>query len=108
MRYYKIGHSVRGACAAVMFAAFMAFADTSANPRNPQTNASDRNFDTPQPDSIPGGLQKAEDGANRGLNKVDQGVHKLVGKSRRGARRAKKKAGATAQRLGEPAKKPAY
>jgi hypothetical protein len=90
-------------------------ADDSANP---QTNASDRNFDTNQPNSVPGAGQKAEDGANRALNNVDQGVHKAIGGTKKGAHKAKKGAKKAADKTGaamdnatdkamEPAKEPA-
>src|SRR3954471_12042335 len=91
MRNHKIDRSIRSACTMVMMLAVAAFADTSPSSGNPQTNASDKNYDTNQPNSAPGALQKSEDAANRGLNKVDNGVHKAVGKSKKGAHSAKKK-----------------
>ena len=60
------------------------FADSS----NPQTEASDRNFDTNQPNSVPGGMQKTKDGANRALDGVDHATHKVVHKTRHGMHKA--------------------
>ena len=66
----------------------LAFCGTGHAGKNPETEASDRNFETNQPNSIPGGLQKAEDGGNRALNTVDEGVHKGASKAKKGAKKA--------------------
>jgi len=74
---------------------------------NPDTNASDKNYDTNQPNSIPGGMQKAEDAGNRGMNKVDEGVHKGIHKSKKTAHKAKSKSKDTYDKAMAPAKEPA-
>jgi hypothetical protein len=107
MRYIAIDRSLRGACAAVLLMAAVSFADSTATPGNPDTNASDRNYDTNQPNSVPGGLQKMEDGGNRALNKVDDGVHKGVHKTKKGTKKAKKKTAEKVDELSEPAREPA-
>jgi hypothetical protein len=92
MRYFSIDRSLRGACAFVILAGAAAFAEpTTGSNANPETNASDKNFDENQPNTIGGGLQKTEDAGNRALNKVDRGVHKGVNKTKRGGKKAKKK-----------------
>jgi hypothetical protein len=108
MTHSKLDRSVAAACGMVMLFALTAFAEPSPTPGNPDTNASDRNFDTNQPNSIPGGMQKAEDGSNRAMNKVDRGVHKGIRKTKHGARRAKQKAKNAADTITEPAVKPGY
>jgi hypothetical protein len=90
MRYFKIDRSLRVACGFVLLAGAAAFADPSPSAGNPDTNASDKNFDTNQPNTIGGAAQKTEDGANRALNKVDNGVHKVAGKSKKAGKKAKK------------------
>ncbi|SRR5258708_446659 len=107
MRNVKLTHVLRGSCAVLMLATAASFADPSPTPGNPSTNASDRNYDTNQPNSVPGGVQKMEDGANRGLNKVDNGVHSMGRKTKRGAHKAKRKAGEAVDQMSEPAIKPA-
>jgi hypothetical protein len=104
MAYYKIDRRLRGACSAIMLMATVAFADTT--PGNPDTNASDRNYETNQPDSVPGTMQKMEDGGNRALNKVDNGVHKGVHKTKKGAKKAKHKSEKKLDELSEPAHEP--
>jgi hypothetical protein len=52
---------------------------------NPQTDRSDKNYDTAQPNTIGGALQKTKDGANRGLNKIDKGLHSGGHKIKKGA-----------------------
>ncbi len=91
-----------------MLAAVVAFADPTPTPGNPDTNASDRNYDTNQPNSIPGGVQKAEDAGNRGLNKVDDTVHKGVKKTKKGMHHAHHKAHQGMDKMTEPAVKPAH
>ncbi len=90
MRNLKMQYVMRGALAAVALSTVMAFAETSPTSGNPQTNASDRNMDTNQPNTVGGCVQKTEDAANRGLNHVDSGVHKMVRKTKHGAHRAKR------------------
>ena len=90
MRYFKIQRSLQAACAVVLLSAVASFADPAPTPGNPDTNASDKNFDTNQPNTIGGGLQKAEDGGNRALNHVDRGTHKAIHKTKRGAHKVKK------------------
>jgi hypothetical protein len=107
MNYYRIDRRLRGACSAVMLLAAVAFADTTPTPGNPDTNASDRNYDRNQPNSIPGGLQKMEDGGNRALNKVDEGVHTGIDKTKKGSKKAKKKTEQKIDQLSEPAHEPA-
>src|ERR1700694_1980620 len=107
MRTYRVKRSLQGACAVVLLSAVAAFADPAPTSGNSQTNASDRNFDTNQPNSIPGGAQKTEDGANRALNHVDSGVHKMARKTKHGAHRAKRKAEKAEDKMTEPAIKPA-
>jgi hypothetical protein len=106
MATYKVQRGLRVACAGVILMAVAVFADTPPSPSNPDTNASDRNFDTNQPNSIPGGAQKAEDAGNRALNKVDSGVHKGLHKTKKGAHHAKKKTSESMDKMTEPAKKP--
>lgn len=84
----------------------LAFSMGAVAAENPQTDASDRNFDTNQPNSIPGGIQKAEDGANRGLNKVDRGVHKGIHKTKKGAHKAHTKMKEGVDKAMEPAHEP--
>jgi len=89
-----------------LLAASVGFAETAPTSGNPQTNASDRNYDTNQPNSVPGGLQKAEDGGNRALNHVDAGVHKGIRKTKHAGHKAKAKTKEAASDLSEPAVKP--
>lgn len=83
--------------AAVLSLGMPVRADESPSAGNPQTNASDRNADVNQPNTIGGGMQKTEDVGNRALNKLDNGVHKVAHKSKRAGHKAKKKAGDAAQ-----------
>jgi len=106
MTTYSVQRSLRGACAAVLLVAAVCFADSTTTSGNPETNASDRNFDTNQPNSAPGGMQKATDAANRGMNKVDQGVHKGIHGTKKGSKKAAKKTNEAMDDLSTPAKKP--
>jgi hypothetical protein len=108
MRSFTIERSLRGACAAIMLLAVAAYADPTPTAGNPDTNASDQNYDTDQPNSIPGGVQKTEDAGNRALNKVDKGVHKGIHKTKKGAKKAKAKTEETTDNMTEPATKPNY
>lgn len=107
MRYFRMKRALQAACAAVVLSTTAVFADPTPTPGNPDTNASDRNYDTNQPNSIPGGLQKMEDGGNRALNNVDKGVHKAARKTKRGAHKAKVKSEKAADKMMEPAVEPA-
>jgi hypothetical protein len=91
MHKFHIQRHLRVACSFVMLAGVAAFADPTQTTGNPETNASDKNFDTNQPNTIGGAAQKTEDGANRALNNVDSGVHKVAGKSKKAGKKAKKK-----------------
>jgi hypothetical protein len=106
MATYKVQRKLRRACAAVILMAAAAFADTTPTPGNPDTNASDRNYDTNQPNSAPGAAQKAEDAGNRGMNKVDETVHKGIHKTKKSTHHAKKKSHDAMDEMTEPAKKP--
>ena len=86
--------------------AALSWAEPSPTPGNPETNASDRNFDTNQPNSIPGGAQKMKDGSNRAMNKIDKGIHKGARKSKNGAHKAKVNTEKAVDDLTEPAVKP--
>jgi hypothetical protein len=108
MRSYKIERSLRGACAAVLLMAVAAYAEPNPTAGNPDTDASDRNYDVDQPNSVPGGAQKAKDAGNRALNKVDEGVHKGIHKTKKGAKKAGAKTEEAIDDLSEPAKKPNY
>src|SRR5256885_5605479 len=92
MKRFAIDRSLRGACMMIMLLSVAALADPSPTPGTPDTNASDQNYDTTQPNSVPGGMEKAKDASNRGMNKVDNGVHKAGRKTRRHAHKAKRKA----------------
>ena len=107
MKYVQMERSLRGACTAILLLSGVALGESAPTAGNPDTNASDRNYDTNQPNSVPGGLRKAEDGSNRALNKVDRGVHKGIRKTKRGAKKAKAKTNKTMDEMSEPAHEPA-
>jgi hypothetical protein len=79
----------------------------AADSANPQTDASDKNMDVNQPNSVPGAMQKTEDAGNRAMNSVDKGVHKGVRKTKRAGHKASQKTKAAGDKMMEPAKEPA-
>jgi hypothetical protein len=89
MTYEVVQRSLRVVLGVVALSGTAAFADPAPTSGNPDTNASDKNFDANQPNTIGGGMQKTEDGANRAMNKVDRGVHKVAKGSRKAGKKAK-------------------
>jgi|GEM_PF-1804208 len=69
-------------CGIILLMTSLAMAD------NPDTDRSDKHFDTPQPHTIGGALVKTKDGVNRGLNKMDNGLHKGARKTKQHANSA--------------------
>jgi len=106
MKSSPIRRTIQSACGVILLAAVAAFGDYSPTPGNPDTNDSDRNYDTNQPNSVPGAVQKTEDAGNRGLNKVDRGIHNGIHKTKRAGHKTKKKMNDEADKLTEPANKP--
>jgi hypothetical protein len=90
-----------------LLTAAIARCDPGPTTGNPETNASDRNYDRSQPNSAPGTLQKANDGGNRGLNKVDETTHKVIRKVNAGARHGTAKTKRAWNKATAPANKPA-
>lgn len=84
------------------------WSDASPTKGNSETNASDRNFDTNQPNSVPGAVQKTNDGANRALNKVDVTTHKVIRKTKSGAHKTSEKTKDAYDKATEPAIKPEH
>ncbi len=106
MKTSRVVRTVQSACAMVMLATAVSLADPSPSMGNPDTNASDRNYDTNQPNSAPGAIQKTQDAGNRALNHVDNGVHKGIRKTKHAGHRAKRKMHEEADKMSEPAVKP--